>query len=43
MIAHTLAKLDPQFNGTVIFFPKNLPPPIEVTWFRDFSCILAVA
>ena len=41
MVAHTLAKLDPQFNRTAIFFPKNLPPPVEVAWFRDFNCNLA--
>ena len=43
MVAHTLAKLDPQFNRTAIFFPKNLPPPVEVAWFRDFSSILSIA
>ena len=46
MVAHTLAKLEPQFTNTAILFyffsPKNLPPLVEVTWFKDFSCILTV-
>ncbi len=41
MVAHTLAKSDPQFNSTTIFFPKTLPLLAEVAWFRDFR-LLAV-
>jgi hypothetical protein len=42
MVAHTLAKLGPQLELLIVFFPKNLPPLVEEAWFRDFSCILVV-
>jgi ribonuclease HI len=39
MAAHTLAKLVPPPNISVVYFPKNLSAPLEEAWFRDFSCI----
>ena len=39
MTVHTLAKLFPPQNFSVICFPNNLPSPLEEVWFRDFSCI----
>jgi hypothetical protein len=42
MVAHTLAKLVPSRLSPVLYFPNNLPPPLEEAWFRDFSCIAVV-
>jgi hypothetical protein len=39
MAAHSLAKLAPLVNLPIVYFPNNLPSPLEVIWFRDFQCI----
>ena len=39
MIAHTLAKLVPLPSSPIVYFPKNLPGPLEETWFTDFLCL----
>ena len=39
MVAHTLAKLVPLPSSPIVYFPKNLPRPLEEAWFRDILCL----
>jgi ribonuclease HI len=38
MAAHSLAKFCIPQDLPAIYFPKNLPTPLEEAWFRDFRC-----
>ena len=38
MAAHSLAKFCIPQDLLAIYFPKNLPTPLEEAWFRDFRC-----
>ena len=39
MVAHTFAKLVPLPSSSIVYFPKNLPRPLEEAWFRDILCL----
>ena len=39
MVAHTLAKLVPLPSSPIVYFPKNLPRPLEELGL-EISCVL---